>query len=159
MNFASVTKLYFNYSDSEGSLDGAYSFTGRGDDPRTMKGAGKVSVNEGNVFAIPWIGPLSVVLNTIVPGLGYQHAHKAAATFEVNGGTIENKDLIIKGQGFSMIGNGKLFYLDDKMDFNIRINAQGLPGVLLFPVSKLFEYVSDSSLSKPVWRPKILPKL
>jgi hypothetical protein len=159
VNFASVTKLYFNYSDSEGSLDGAYSFTGRGDDPRTMKGAGKVSVNEGNVFAIPWIGPLSVVLNTIVPGLGYQHAHKAAATFEVNGGTIENKDLIIKGQGFSMIGNGKLFYLDDKMDFNIRINAQGLPGVLLFPVSKLFEYVSDSSLSKPVWRPKILPKL
>jgi hypothetical protein len=159
VDFASVTKLYFNYEDSQGSMSGAYSFSGLGDDPRTMKGTGQVSVLEGNVFAIPWIGPLSGILNTIVPGLGYNQAHEATATFTVNGGVIENKDLVIKGVGFSMIGSGKLHYLDDKMDFNIRINAQGLPGVLLFPVSKLFEYASDSSLSKPVWRPKIMPKL
>ena len=41
----------------------------------------------------------------------------------------------------------------------MRINAQGLPGVLLFPVSKLFEYTADEKLSKPVWRAKMLPKL
>ena len=37
--------------------------------------------------------------------------------------------------------------------------AQGLPGVLLFPVSKLFEYTADQKLSKPIWRPKIVPRL
>jgi len=45
------------------------------------------------------------------------------------------------------------------MDFDMRINAQGLPGVLLFPVSKLFEYTSDEKLSKPTWRPKVVPRL
>ena len=68
-------------------------------------------------------------------------------------------DLVVQGKGFSMIGNGKLFFLDDRMDFNVRINAQGLPGVLLFPVSKLFEYNADQKLSKPVWRPRIVPRL
>jgi hypothetical protein len=64
-----------------------------------------------------------------------------------------------EGAGFSMIGGGQLFYLDDRMDFDMRINAQGLPGVLLFPVSKLFEYTSDGKLSKPEWRPKVVPRL
>ena len=58
-----------------------------------------------------------------------------------------------------MFGNGALGFLDDQMDFNVRVNARGLPGVLLFPVSKLFEYVADDKLSKPHWRPKALPKL
>jgi len=58
-----------------------------------------------------------------------------------------------------MLGGGKLFFLDDKMDFDARINARGLPGVLLFPVSKLFEYTATDSLSKPNWRPKIVPRL
>ena len=58
-----------------------------------------------------------------------------------------------------MIGHGKLFFVDDRMDFDMRINAQGLPGVLLFPVSKLLEYTSDGKLSKPTWRPKVVPRL
>jgi hypothetical protein len=44
------------------------------------------------------------------------------------------------------------------MDFDVRINARGLPGVLLFPVSKLFEYTSTDALSKPNWRAKIVPR-
>ncbi len=44
------------------------------------------------------------------------------------------------------------------MNFTARINAQGIPGKLLSPVSRIFEYVSDGSLSKPVWRPKLVPK-
>jgi len=72
---------------------------------------------------------------------------------------IATDDLVVQGKGFSMLGNGKLFFLDDKMKFDMRINAQGLPGVLLFPVSKLFEYTADQALSKPVWRMKIVPEL
>jgi hypothetical protein len=58
-----------------------------------------------------------------------------------------------------MIGGGRIWFLDDKMDFDMRINAQGLPGVLLFPVSKLMEYRANSKFSKPEWRPKALPRL
>ena len=58
-----------------------------------------------------------------------------------------------------MYGEGKLFYLDDRDAPSISASMpQGLPGVLLFPVSKLFEYTSDGKLSKPTWRPKVVPK-
>jgi hypothetical protein len=29
---------------------------------------------------------------------------------------------------------------------------------VLFPVSKLFEYISNGTVSEPQWRPKIVPK-
>lgn len=159
VDFANLTKLFFNYDNSRGRLNLTYDFTGRGEDARTMEGRGDVAVTDGNVFAIPFLGPLSGVLNGIVPGMGHDVARKATSTFVIRDGVISTDDLVVEGQGFSMIGHGKLFFTDDKVDFNMRINAQGLPGVLLFPVSKLFEYNADGKLSKPVWRAKMVPKL
>jgi hypothetical protein len=158
VDFASLTKLYFNYDNSKGRLTGKYDFSGRGSDARTMAGRGELSVTDGNVFAIPFLGPFSGILNTIVPGMGYNLARKANSTFTIRDGVIATDDVEIEGQGFSMYGSGKLFFLDDRMAFDMRINAQGLPGVLLFPVSKLFEYTADEKLSKPVWRPKVVPR-
>ncbi len=159
VDFASVTRLFFNYNDSRGKLDMTYDFTGRGEDARMMEGRGDVAVTDGNIFAIPFLGPLSGVLNGIVPGMGHDVARKGTSTFVIKDGVISSKDLVVEGKGFSMIGHGKLFFIDDKMDFDMRINAQGLPGVLLFPVSKLFEYTATDTLSKPVWRAKIVPRL
>jgi hypothetical protein len=90
--------------------------------------------------------------------MGYQKARRAAATFAVSNGYIETKDFVIQGRGFSMIGDGRIGFLDDRLDFDMRLNAQGLPGVLLFPVSKLLEYETRGKFSKPAWRPKIMPK-
>ena len=99
------------------------------------------------------------MLNTVLPGVGYDIAHEARASFRLSKGVIDTSDFLVKGRGFSMLGEGKLYFLDDKIDFNVRINAQGVPGAILFPVSKLFEYSGEGSLSKPVWRPKRLPNL
>ncbi|MGV3531516.1 MAG: AsmA-like C-terminal region-containing protein [Chthoniobacteraceae bacterium] len=159
VDFARLTDLYFNYDNSKGQVQGNFRFTGRHDRPHSLKGDGQLTVANGDVFAIPFLGPFSGVLNGIVPGMGYNTARKATAAFTVANGTIATDNLVIEGTGFNMFGNGKLFYLDDRMDFAMRINARGLPGVLLFPVSKLFEYVADEKLSKPVWRPKALPRL
>ncbi len=159
VDFAGLTKLYFDYENSRGHFNGRYEFSGRGDDGRAIDGRGELSVSEGNIFAIPFLGPLSGVLNSIVPGMGHDVARHAAATFTIADGVVTTDDMVVQGKGFSMIGNGKLFFLDDRMDFNVRINAQGLPGVLLFPVSKLFEYNADQKISRPVWRPKIVPRL
>ena len=158
VDFAALTKLYFKYDTSKGRLNAHYAFTGKGDDPKTMRGRGQLAVTDGQVFAIPFLGPLSGILNGIVPGMGEDVARKGSASFVVDTGTISTDDFLVEGTGFSMIGGGKLFYLDDKMDFDVRINARGLSGVLLFPVSKLFEYTSTDALSKPNWRPKIVPR-
>lgn len=159
IDFESLTKLYFNYENSRGLLNGTYAFTGRGDDPRAMQGRGQLTITNGNVFAIPFFGPLTGILNAIVPGMGYDVARKASGNFKIADGVIENHDLTITGRGFNMIGGGRIYFVDDRMDFGVRINAQGIPGVLLFAVSKLFEYSAEGSLSKPVWKPKRIPSL
>ena len=156
MNFASITKLYFNYDTSQGLLNGRFDFGGKNDDPRTLYGKGEVHVTEGNVFAIPVLGPFSGILNTMVPGMGYNVAHDGTCSFDVRSGVLSTRDFIVKGKGFSMIGEGKLLFVDDRLNFNIRLNAQGLPGVLLFPVSKLLEYAGTGTLESPNWKPVLL---
>src|SRR5581483_10407343 len=80
VDFASITKLYFDYTDSQGLLDGSFNFGGKSDDPWQLYGTGMVRVAEGNVFAIPVLGPFSGILNAIVPGMGYNVAHDGSCT-------------------------------------------------------------------------------
>ena len=158
VDFTKLTKLYFDYNESQGKLHGTYDFTGAGDDGRVMRGHGGITVMEGQVFAIPFLGPFSGFLNDLVPGMGYQKARRASATFTVDEGVIATKDFVIVGRGFSMIGDGEIGFLDDRLDFDMRVNAQGLPGVVLFPVSKLLEYETRGKFSEPSWRLKIVPR-
>ena len=153
INFPRLTDLYFNYKTAQGLLRGTYEFNGLGNDWRTMRGKGKVEVSNGDVFAIPIFGPLSGILNHIVPGSGYSIAHKANAEFTVENGIIHTEDFEAAGSLFSMLGNGDIHFLDDKLDFNLRLDMKG-PGIVLLPMYKLFEYAGEGSLKKPDWHPK-----
>ena len=156
LDFARLTKLYFDYDGSKGLMSGTYRFTGKGDDPRTLHGAGTLSVDHGNVFAIPFLGPLSPISAAMWPGLGFDEAHQASASFLTDGGKIFVGDMDIRGRGFSLFGRGWLGYTNDTMNFRAWMNTRGLPGVVLSPVSKLLTYSSQGPLSKPVWRPQVL---
>lgn len=158
VNFAQLTKLYFNYDDSLGVGSGRFKFTSRFGEDDKLVGSGNFKVEDGHVFAIPILGPLSDIINRIIPGAGFQTARLATADFTVADGRINTKNLQIQGAGFSLLGRGDIFYTRDRMDMSVRINARGIPGIVLFPVSKLFEYVSTGSASKPEWRPKIIPR-
>jgi hypothetical protein len=158
VDFETLTRLYFAYEDSQGVLDARYDFTFVPGKPELMRGQGSLLVANGNVFAIPVLGPLSVLLDSVIPGTGYQTSRRATCDFRVSDGVIRTDNLDVEGQGFSMIGQGDLFFLEDRMDFTVRVNARGVPGVLLYPVSKLFEYIADGKLSEPKWRPRVLPK-
>jgi hypothetical protein len=155
INFPLLTDLYYNYKTALGLFNGTYDFTGLGSDPRTMRGRGKVEVTNGDVFAIPIFGPLSGILNRILPGSGYSIAHRATANFKISEGTIHTDDFDADGTLFSMLGHGDVHFLDDKLDFNLRLNMKG-PGVVLTPMYKLFEYAGTGSLKKPDWRPAVL---
>ena len=156
MDFARLTKLYFDYDDSKGRFSGGYRFTGKGEDAATLRGVGTLSVDRGNVFAIPFLGPLSTILGTVLPGLGFDEAHQAAVTFLTDHGKVYTGDLDVKGQGFSLLGRGWLGYMNDTMNFHVRMAGRGLPGAVLYPVSRLFEYSSQGPLNKPVWHPSVL---
>ena len=158
MDFAPLSRLYTGYDESKGKLNCSFLWKGDSDNARLVDGSGELTITDGNVFAIPFLGPISGILNSIVPGLGMSNAHKATATFTVKNGIFNTPDLHIDGAGFSLIGHGDLRFMEDSMQFYARINARGIPGFMLFPVSKLLEYESDSKLSKPVWKARLLPK-
>ncbi len=156
INFPRLTDLYFKYQTTHGKLSGAYDFTGVSSESRSMRGSGKVEVTDGNVFAIPIFGPLSDLLGKIFPQVGYSIARKATADFTIKQGVIHTDNLNVAGKLFGMLGHGDIRFADDKLDMDVRINANG-PGLVLLPVYKLFEYKGEGSLSKPTWRPKHLP--
>ena len=155
MDFPKLTDLYWNYKTAKGRLSGAYDFTGNGDNARLMQGSGKATVADGDVFAIPVFGPLSGILGAIIPfkGTGYSIARDAKATFTAKNGVLHTDDFEVAGGWFSMVGDGDIYFLDDKLDFNIRISPKGA-GMLLAPVYKLFEYKGEGSLKNPDWHPK-----
>jgi len=159
VDFLNLARLYFGYEESSGKLTADYVFRAVGGDDRAMSGKGNLLIKEGNILAMPILGPLSLLMGEVIPGFGYQSAREATADFTVENGAIITRDLLIKGKGFSMIGNGSIYYLEDRMNMNIRLNAQGLPGIVLFPVSKIFEYESVGSATHPKWRPRLLPKI
>ncbi len=154
VNFEDITRLYFDYKDSQGLLQARYDFSGRMDRMDSINGRGSLQVVDGDIFAIPYIGPLSTLLNEVVPGMGYSRASRASSTFETINGVIHVNDFEVRSTTFTMIGGGWLNFMEDGMNFNVRVNARGVPGILLFPVSKLFEYTSTGKLSDPKWRPK-----
>ncbi len=153
IDFPRLTDLYFKYETAHGRLNGSYDFTGLGSDARTMQGTGKIRITDGDVFAIPIFGPLSDLLTKIIPGAGFSVARKADATFSIKDGVIHTDDFDVAGKLFGMIGHGDVHFLEDKLDFDVRINASG-PGVLLAPMYKLFEYKGEGSLSHPNWHSK-----
>ena len=153
IDFPHLTDLYYQYKTAHGGLSGSYDFTGLGSDARSMHGSGKVEVTNGDVFAIPIFGPLSEILNHILPGAGYSIARNAGASFTIKEGIIHTDDFEAAGTLFGMLGHGDIHFLDDKLNFDLRMNANG-PGVLLTPMYKLFEYVGEGSLKKPDWHPK-----
>jgi len=153
LDFPRLTDLYYNYKTAQGQLNGTYDFNGFGSDTRKMHGKGKVEVTNGDVFAIPIFGPLSGILNYMMPGAGYSIARNATATVAIKDGIIHTEDFDVAGKLFDMLGSGDIYFLDDKLDFDIRISAKGA-GIVLAPVYKLFEYKGEGTLSKPDWHPK-----
>ena len=154
IEFPTLTDLYFKFHTARGRMGGTYEFDGLGDNARAMHGSGKIQVTEGNVFAIPIFGPLSELIGHIIPGTGYSVAHNAKADFTIKEGVAHTDDFKVSGDLFGMVGHGDVHFLDDKLDFDVRINANILGGVVLAPVYKLFEYKGEGSLSKPNWHPK-----
>ena len=95
----------------------------------------------------------------MIPGVVYNNARIATADFTVGNEKVSTKNIEIQGRGFSMYGDGSIQLLTGGLDMSMRINAQGIPGLVFFPVSKLFEYYSNGTMADPKWSPKIIPRI
>jgi hypothetical protein len=153
VEFPRVTELYYGYKTAQGFMSGQYEWVSLGSDARSMNGKGSIEVRNGDIFAIPVFGPLSDLLNKVLPGFGYRVAREATATFTIKNGLIKMPDLHVDAGAFGMVGHGNAQFLDDEIDFDVRVDASGA-GVVLTPLYKFFEYGAEGRLSHPTWRAK-----
>lgn len=159
LRFRDIAARYGYHENTEGELTGHFNFTGKSTDRYSITGKGVAIIVNGDVFAIPIFGPLSKLISDLVSrknSAGYSIAREASANFTMIDGVITTHDFEALTNSFRMRGSGTIDTRADAIDFNARLNARGAPGILLLPVSKLFEYTCRGSLENPVWGPKIM---
>jgi hypothetical protein len=145
----------FNYKESSGKMNVRLTLSGGLGNQMSFVGQGDISIQGGYILSIPFLGGLSSLLGTLIPSFGFAKADRAVADFKVNNGSVSTENLTISSTLFTLIGNGEYQFVKDNLALDMRANMRGVPGLLLFPVSKIFEYHGSGPLSNPVWRPKL----
>ena len=150
-----MTTLYHN-DQSTGVFDLQLNLAGALGDLATFQGDGSLAVSDGYILSIPFLGGLSKLVGGIIPGFGSSKADRGRCAFKIADGVLHTDDLTVSSMTFSVIGSGQADFVRNALDFDARVNVRGVMGLLLFPVSKLFEYHGSGSLKEPVWKPKNL---
>lgn len=155
MSFNQFTKTYSPKNETEGDLTGRVSFSGRTNDWGALRGEGVAVILNGNLYAIPVLGPLTPLIGGLLPGSigGYNVAKEANCTFSIGGGKVVTQDFEALTSAFRIVAKGEVDFLRGaKMDFNAQARMRGLPGLVFRPVSELLEYKGEGTVAAPLWR-------
>ncbi|QIF04759.1 AsmA-like C-terminal region-containing protein [Roseimicrobium sp. ORNL1] len=149
-------RVYSPKETSEGDLTGHLQFSGKLGDWRTLQGKGALVILNGNLYAVPILGPLTPLLGAMLPRpiKGYNIAKEGDCSFTVADGFAATEDFEALTGVFRLVVTGKVDFLEDRVQLEAKAKARGLPGLVLFPVSEILEYVGEGSVGSPEWRPK-----
>lgn len=156
VNFKKLGRVYSPQYDTEGDFTGHVECTGLLGDWRSLKGSGAVVILNGNLYAVPILGPLTPLLGALLPRPigGFNVAKEADATFTLADGFATTEDVVALTTAFRLVAKGKVDYLEDRIQFHAQAKFRGLPGLVLFPVSQILEYTGEGSVEDPKWRPR-----
>lgn len=157
VSFKRFAQVYSPGDESEGDLTGHFKFTGRMDDWKALKGGGVLIIVNGNLLALPVLGPLTPVIGALLPSpiKGYNVAKKASCTFEVSDGFIVSNDIEAESSSFRIMSAGNIDFIKDDIDFNAEVRVRGLTGIVLFPVTTLLTYKGSGTVGDAKWSPRI----
>ena len=107
----------------------------------------------GNLYAIPIIGPLTSLLSAVIPSpiKGYNVAKEANCTFKVADGFIVTDNFEALTSAFRIVSKGDVDFIKDDIDFEAQVRVRGITGIVLRPVSELLEYRGEGTAGKPQW--------
>jgi hypothetical protein len=149
VDFQKFMTRSFNYSKSTGSLTAKTHLTGTIGKMETMNGGGEVNVVDGDITQIPLLGSLT----PLIPG--FSAADEAHGHFTADKGVIHTDDLNISSLTLALIGDGSYNFISDKLDLDMRVNTNvPLFGIVLYPVSKIFEFHASGTMKNPQWAAK-----
>jgi hypothetical protein len=162
VGFGALARLYAPETATSGQLSGGFRVTGRArpenKQPVRLRGSGQATIRDGDIFALPLLGPLSPMLSAVLPGTksGYSKAREARATFSLDDGLLVTRDFEALTTAFVIKGGGQINFNTEQVNLQARINTRGPTGMLLYPVSRLLEYEARGTTTEPAWKPMVL---
>jgi hypothetical protein len=166
-----LQKLMADLSRETNHLEGRLSGTllvsrASAEDWRSVQGRGNLFLRDGLIWDLPLFGIFSPVLDGLIPGLGNSRATAATCSFTITDGVIHSDDLQIHTPMMQLDYHGTV---DLQRNVNAKVDAallRNIPAIgplmtiVLWPVTKLFEYRVTGTLSQPKTEPMFLvPKI
>ncbi len=148
VNFQKFMKRTWHYEKSTGELTAQTHLVGKIGQMETMTGGGEVKIENGDITPIPFLGALT----PLIPGFSVTDA--AHGHFTVAKGLIHTDDMNISSETAALIGNGNYNFMSDKLDLDMRVNGNFVLGILLYPISKIFEFHANGTMKDPNWQSK-----
>ena len=157
LSFAEFARTYAPSYETEGDLTGHFNFSGEEDNAKALRGEGVAIILNGNLYAVPILGPLTPLLGGFLPApiKGYNVAKEANCTFQVADGHVYTNNLEALTATFRLVAKGNANFIEDKVEFDAQARIRGLPGLVLRPVSELLEYQARGSIGEPDWKPRL----
>ncbi|WP_395753923.1 hypothetical protein [Prosthecobacter sp.] len=156
LSFQRFAQVYSPGNESVGDISGHFKFTGRMNDWKALKGGGALIIVNGNLLALPVLGPLTPIIGAFLPTKikGYNVAKRADCTYEVADGFILTQNVEAESSAFRIFSRGNIDFIRDDIDFNAEVRMRGL-GILLFPVTQLLAYKGSGTIGDTKWHPRI----
>lgn len=129
----------------------------------TAAGRGTIRVREGRLLQIPLLGPISRLVNVLIPGAGMAEQTEFIADVTIRDGRVHTRGAFLRGRTISLEISGSAGFGGDlKMKVHLRLLRGGIAAsvlrMLTFPVTKLFEFNLTGTMDRPEWEPRNLPK-
>lgn len=154
----------FDPGEISGKVEGRLSLSGalRTNAPDRLAGAGTVRLEEGHIARMKLFMGLTDLLAKQVPGVDkIVTQSEASCDFTVKDGVIRSDNILIEGSLFSISAKGGYDFLNDELDFTVRVTLLKNESVLgkflirpiMWPFSKLLlEFKVEGGLDKPKWK-------
>lgn len=158
-----VTRTYNDSDSVRGKVAGELHLSGSAADLSTLRGRGIARITDGNLFAIPVLGPLSKIIEKASPnreGAGHSIAREAAATATIENGVLRTEDLEAYADSFRVRAAGSVSLVSREVDFEAVVGTKDdLSRAILTPVSELLTFSCTGTISEPEWKAKHISNL
>lgn len=139
LDLRGISNVYAFKEKKKGLLTGNCKLTGLTDHINTLNGSGTISLEKGDLFSAPVLGPLSAILNPILFPFAGKNAlserlKEASANVTIKDGVLATNNIISQTPSFNFAGEGWLNLSNDDINLTIRVNYRGLMGMPMLPI-------------------------
>ncbi|MGB2010387.1 MAG: AsmA-like C-terminal region-containing protein [Akkermansiaceae bacterium] len=157
LHLKEIGELYKFNNAERGLLTGRIAFTGDGNEMRKFNGEGSLTLEKGNLFSVPMLGPISKLMGTVLRDKNptEEKAKDASCTYIIRDGVLFSNDFQATTRSLRFTGEGSIDLHKKEIDLLMRMNARGIFGFIAMPLRPfigLFQFAGTGPISAPEWK-------